>query len=485
MTNSKVFSKRTKIIATIGPASNSLSKIKKLIRAGTDIFRVNASHIRSADDVLDAVKLVRQASEEFKKSVGVFLDLQGPKIRIGELETDEVSIATGNTIILTSKAIKGNASKVSVSYPYFEKDVQVGHPVFIDDGRIRMEVVSKSKAGVVCKIIQGGRFSRRKGVNLPITKLGMSSLTSKDLEDVETGVKAGVDFLALSFVSTADDVIELKTLLKKLKATDIQVISKIERQIAVDHIDEILAVSDAVMVARGDLGVEVSVENVPRMQKLIIRQANKLLKPVIVATQMLESMITAPIATRAEVSDVANAVYDRCDAVMLSGETAVGIDPSSVVKTMRSICQASDEHMVLLKQEDGWPIPVTQTNRALSICQAADAIAEANNAKAIMAFTSSGNTPLLASKLNPTFPILAPTDSKNVFKRCSLYRGVIPMIMPVKFEDIHRWTAMINIAVEEAKRLGYLKVGDVIVVTAGIPIGVSNGINSIRLVTVS
>lgn len=485
MSNSQIFSKRTKIIATIGPASNSLAKIKKLIQSGTDIFRVNASHIRSADDILNAVQLVRQASEEFKKSVGVFLDLQGPKIRIGELEKPEVRVKTGQDIIMTSKNILGNSSKVSVSYPHFEKDIHVGDPVFIDDGRIRMKVSSKTKEGVVCKVIQGGSFSRRKGVNLPITKLGMSSLTSKDLEDVETGVKAGVDFLALSFVSTADDVIELKKLLKKLNATEIQVISKIERQIAVDHIDEILEVSDAVMVARGDLGVEVGLENVPRFQKLIIRQANKLLKPVIVATQMLESMINAPIATRAEVSDVANAVYDRCDAVMLSGETAVGIDPISVVKTMRSICQASDEHMVLLKQEDALSVSVSQPNRALSICQAADAIAEANHAKAIMAFTSSGNTPLLASKLNPTFPVLAPTDSENVFKRCSLYRGVIPMIMPVKFKDIHRWTAMINIAVEEAKRLGYLKVGDVIVVTAGIPIGVSNGINSIRLVTVT
>jgi pyruvate kinase len=477
-------SKRTKIIATLGPASNTPSKVKQLIQAGVDIFRINASHLRHSDEIYPLVEIVRSASAAADRAVGVFLDLQGPKIRIGDLKSEFIRLKNGAEFTITTTPIEGDDTMVSINYAGLPKDVSIGDAIFIDDGRVRLKVISKTKTTITCKVMQGGLLSRRKGVNLPDTLTHLSALSDKDKSDLQAALNAKVDFIALSFVSTPKDVIELRAYMAKFGGEKTHIIAKIERPVALDYLQEIVDVSDAVMVARGDLGVEVGVENVPRLQKRIVKMCNRRLKPVIVATQMLESMIQSSIATRAEVSDVANAVYDRCDAVMLSGETAVGIDPVNAVKTMRQICDVSDEHMYKMKRQDHPPLGITVKSRALSFCKAADQIAEENEATAIIAFTSSGNTPLVASKLNPTVPIISPTDNEAASTRMVLYRGVIPLNMPTKFEEIYEWRAMIGIAIEECKRLGYLKVGDIVVVTAGIPIGISGGINSIRLVEV-
>ena len=301
----------------------------------------------------------------------------------------------------------------------------------------------------------------------------------------KVAVANDLEYIALSFVSDERDIKSFREYLDSIGGEKIKIIAKVERQQAIDNIIPIIDVADAIMVARGDMGVEIGVEKVPKTQKMIIRESNRRIKPVIVATQMLESMINSNTATRAEVSDVANAIYDGCDAVMLSGETAVGENPENVIHVMKNICEASDKHMVEIKKEDQISKNYFfQKTRATSFCKAADQIAEENRARAIMAFTSSGNTPLIASKLNSVFPIIAPTDDENVFRSMSIFRGVIPMMMPKNFKDIARWTNMIDIAVKKAKSIGWVNKGDTLVVTAGIPLGQSNGINSIRIITV-
>ena len=321
---------------------------------------------------------------------------------------------------------------------------------------------------------------------MPFTKLSMSAFTKKDEKDALTAIKVKCDYVALSFVASAYDVISFRRFLDENGGEGFKIISKIERQQAVDNLIEIVQQSDAVMVARGDLGVEIGNKRVPRIQKQIIQTCNKYIKPVIVATQMLESMIGSQVATRAEVSDIANAIYDHCDAVMLSAETAVGVDPVNAVSVMAEICEEADNHLVQVRKDES-----TISKRlfayhttATSFCRAADQIAEENNAKVIMAFTSSGNTPLIASKLNSLFPIIAPTDSEEVCNQLCLFRGVIPIMMPKLFSEIYRWTDMIYLAVKQSEIQGHVEKGDCVVVTAGIPIGRSNGINSIRIINV-
>ena len=323
-------------------------------------------------------------------------------------------------------------------------------------------------------------------MNLPLSKISVSAITEKDEEDILSAVKYGVDYIALSFVSEAKDVLDLKARLKANNAEHIGVISKIERRSAVDNVIEIVEASDVVMVARGDLGVEVGLEKVPEIQKRTIRECNRLTTPVIVATQMLESMVTKPTATRAEVSDIANAIYDRCDSVMLSAETAVGDFPVEVVQSMRRICEASDKHLAELKKSKYSQVKrVFQIkSAATTFCKAADQISEETNADVMIAFTSSGTTALISSKLNPSIPIIAPTDNIEVIRRMALYRGVIPMLMKKKFTDIQSWGSMIKMALEDAKDLNLVNVGDLAIVTAGYPLGRPGGTNSIRMIEV-
>jgi pyruvate kinase len=484
MTRNPNLNRRTKIIATLGPASSDPTVLKEMFLAGVDLIRLNASHFTDSSEIKTKVDLVRQTAKEANRVIGIMLDLQGPKIRIGKIADGKVEVNHGDFLKITSTPILGDAKMVSVSYPNLAGDVKTGEMIYVDDGKIHLKVVDTEGDIVQCQVIQGGTISNHKGVNLPHTTAKISPLTEKDIPDAIAGVQAGVDYIALSFVSQASDVHLLRHLLDTHRADGIRIIAKIERQQAIQNITEIVDAADAVMVARGDLGVEIELANVPKAQKMIIQEANRRLKPVVVATQMLESMIHSLSATRAEVSDVANAIYDRCDAVMLSGETAMGVDPVNVIRTMSEICVATDRHMVAIKKEDFiGKNRFLKPSTAVSICAAADQIAEENNAAIIMAFTSSGATPLIASKLTPITPIIAPTDDLNVCRRMTLFKGVVPMMMPRPFVEIHRWTDMIHLAVQEAIHQGLTQTDDMIVVTAGIPIGQSNGINSIRVIT--
>ncbi len=478
--------KKTKIIATYGPACEKPNVISNLLKAGTDLIRLNASHNADPVKLDQVVKKIRAAAKKQDRKVGIFLDLQGPKIRVGKFKKDKIELKSNSLVSIYINDIIGDENQFSVDYPYFCKDIKKDDPIFIDDGKIKGVVKSVSDDHIVCKITTGGLISSHKGVNLPFTKLSMSAFTKKDEKDALTGIKVKCDYIALSFVSSAYDIMSFRRFLDENGGERFKIIAKIERQQAIDNLIDIVKQADAVMVARGDLGVEIGNKRVPRIQKQIIQTCNKYIKPVIVATQMLESMIGSQVATRAEVSDIANAIYDHCDAVMLSAETAVGIDPVNVVNVMAEICEEADNHLVHVRKEER-----TITKRlfafhstATSFCRAADQIAEENNAKVIMSFTSSGNTPLIASKLNSLFPILAPTDSEEVCNQLCLFRGVIPIMMPKLFSEIYRWTDMIYLAVKQAEIHGHVQKGDCVVVTAGIPIGRSNGINSIRIINV-
>ena len=483
---STIFNKKTKIIATYGPACSNIKVIESLIKNGTDLFRLNMSHNSDEKELVSIVKNIRKSAKKLDRHVGIFCDLQGPKIRLGEFENGSAILKEKDTITLTAENIKCTNKKMYVDYHNIANDVKIGDVVFIDDGKLSLIVSKIDGPNVICKVIVGGKVSNHKGVNFPHTVLSIPAFTEKDKRDALTGIKLNIDYIALSFVSTKYDVISFKEYLTNAGGEGIKVISKIEKKQAIENHLGIIEESDAIMVARGDLGVEVGIENVPKLQKQIISECNSKIKPVIVATQMLESMIQSTTATRAEVSDIANAIYDNCDAVMLSGETAVGIDPPNVVKVMNEICAAADNHLIELKQKTLMfrKKIFEQDTVATSICKAADQIAEENNARVVMAFTSSGNTPLIASKINSTIPIISPTDNEIICRRMSLYKGVTPMMMPKMYSDIHRWTDMIKIAVKHALNLEWVEKGDRIVVTAGIPIGQSNGINSIRIINI-
>mgnify|MGYP001478188727 CR=1 FL=1 len=481
----KITNKKTKIIATIGPACKDSSILKKMIKMGVDMFRINASHNEDSDNLVNLIESLRMTSVIAEKNTGIFLDLQGPKIRLGTFEKGEVLIKKKQLYILTSRQIIGNSEASHISYENFYQDVSRNDIIYIDDGKIILKVESIKNKDVTCIVVRGGKLSDNKGVNLPMTEMSVSPFTNKDRNDSLNAIKAGVDYIALSFVSSAKNIRDFRLFLNKNNGNKVQIIAKIERQKAIDNLNEIIESADAIMVARGDLGVEVGVEKVPQIQKEIIYRSNKQSKPVIVATQMLESMITTEHATRAEVSDVANAIYDNCDAVMLSGETAVGNNPVQVIQTMASICNAVDQHLDELIAENNTIHKFKLTHSvATSFCKAASQVASENNAKAIMAFTSSGNTPLIASKTKTPHTIIAPTDERYLCCRMSIYRGVIPLLLPKKFQEITRWRDMIKIAVDECKNLNYLKKNDIAVITAGIPIGQSNGINSIRIISV-
>ena len=478
--------KKTKIIATLGPACMDGNILNKMLKAGTDMIRINASHNENSDDLVDLIKLVRSSAAEVEKNTGIFLDLQGPKIRLGTFKNGKTLIKKRQQFILTSRNISGNSKEAHISYSNFYQDVKEKDIIYIDDGKIILKVEAIQEKDVICRVMRGGKLSDNKGVNLPMTEMSVNPFTKKDKEDTLNAIKAGVDYIALSFVSSAKNIRDFRSFLNNNNGEQIQIIAKIERQKAVDNLNEIIESADAIMVARGDLGVEVGIEKVPQIQKRIIYKCNKKVKPVIVATQMLESMIKAELATRAEVSDVANAIYDNCDAVMLSGETAVGINPVQVIETMSSICAAADEHLdELINEHNIFPKSNLNHSIATSFCKAASQVALENDAKAIMAFTSSGNTPLIASKTKTSHLIIAPTDEMYLCCRMSIYRGVIPLLLPKKFKDILRWRDMIKMAVEECKNFKYLKTNDIAVITAGIPIGQSNGINSIRIITVN
>ena len=452
---------KTKIIATIGPSSSSRATLKKLLLSGVDVARINCSHGTQSEHAR-VIKTIRSLAKQMKKNVAILLDLQGPKIRTGTLKGGEsVELKKGKTIQITTKNIAGTSDIISTSYKNLAKDVKKGETILIDDGLIELRALSKEKDTVTCRIIDGGTLKEHKGVNLPGVNVTVPSLTDKDKKDLAFGIKAGVDYIALSFVRSAKDIKQVKSLLQKNHA-DIPVIAKIEKPEAVDNFDEILKTADGIMVARGDLGVELRAEQVPTIQKQIIRKAAEANKPVITATQMLESMIENPIPTRAEASDVANAVFDGTDAVMLSGETAVGKYSIKTVRMMEKIITEAEyspfmSYNLHYKKDPDNLIPQAIAQSCVTILHEVDA-------KAIVNFSWTGKTAKLISKQRPSKPVYVFTPFTEKYHRLALVWGVYPLLIK-PINDARR-------LIEAGERIlidkGYVKNGELIIIVTGL-----------------
>ncbi len=456
--------RRTKIVATLGPASSSEEMLKELILNGANVFRLNFSHGDHADKRA-IISRIRTVSEQLAKPIAILGDLQGPKIRVGQLKDSAMPLVPGEEVIITNRDIIGENGLIPTCYPELPQCVSAGERILLDDGLMELSVISTTAEDVKCQVKFGGILKDRKGINLPGAAVAAPCLTEKDKKDLQFCIAEQVDYIALSFVRQASDVTELKDIIAAAGA-NIPVISKIEKPQAVDHFDAILEVTDGVMVARGDLGVEMNAEQVPLIQKQIIRKCNQAGKPVITATQMLESMIDNPRPTRAEVSDVANAILDGTDAVMLSAETAAGKYPAQAVSLMARVA-LDVEVDPELRSKLFQPLATTTGSGRYSegISQAACRLAENIDAKAIVAFTQSGTTAALASKYRPALPIFAVTPSPQVQRRLALYAAVQAFLT----NSTGSTETQIQMACETAKDAGVLKAGDVAVITMGSP----------------
>ncbi|MBC8080523.1 MAG: pyruvate kinase [Gorillibacterium sp.] len=467
--------RKTKIVCTIGPASESEAMLEKLIEAGMNVIRLNFSH-GDFEEHGNRIINVRKVCKKLNKTIAILLDTKGPEIRTGKLKEEPIELVTDETIILTTEEILGDKNRISVTYDKLPQDVQVGSTILIDDGLIGLTVTDVQGTEIHCHIANGGTIKSKKGVNVPGVKMSLPGITEKDTNDIIFGIEQGIDFIAASFVRKASDVLEIRELLEKHNATHIQIISKIENQEGVDNLDEIIEVSDAIMVARGDLGVEIPAEEVPLVQKTIIRKCNLVGKPVITATQMLDSMQRNPRPTRAEANDVANAIFDGTDAVMLSGESAAGKYPVEAVKTMARIAERTEEALenkeIYLKQ-----VKAQQTSVTEAISQAVANSALELNAKAIVTMTESGYTARMISKYRPSAPIIAVTSSEAMMRRLVLVWGVTP----VKGEIGKTTDDMIEMALDASHKQGLLNLGDLVIVTAGIPVGRSGATNLIKV----
>ncbi len=464
--------RRTKIVATIGPATQSEEIITDLIKAGVTTFRLNFSH-GDHKDHQERIKTIREVSEKLDLDIGILQDLQGPKIRLGRFKDGPVKVKKGDKFSLTSNEVECTKSIANVTYKKLAQEVTSGKRILLDDGKIEM-IVEKVDIGnnlLECKVTVGGVLSNNKGVNFPDVQLSVKALTDKDIEDLEFGLTVGVDWIALSFVRNPTDINEIKNLINK-NGHSIPVVAKIEKFEAIDQIDSILPLCDGVMVARGDLGVEMPAEEVPLLQKELIRKANTLGIPIITATQMLDSMASNPRPTRAEVSDVANAILDGTDAVMLSNETAVGDYPVEAVETMATIARRIERDYPLKAIESHLPSTIPN-----AISAAVSNIARQLDAGAIIPLTKSGSTARNVSKFRPPTPILATTTERSVARRLQLVWGVTPLL--VKNDD--RTAKTFSIAMQIAQELGILKQGDLVVQTAGTLTGISGSTDLIKV----
>ncbi|GAB2722946.1 pyruvate kinase [Paenibacillus thermoaerophilus] len=467
--------RKTKIVCTIGPASESVDMLRKMVQAGMNVMRLNFSH-GDYNEHGTRIRNLRQVCEELGATVAILLDTKGPEIRTGSFKTDTVDLVQGGTVTLTTEQIVGDASRFSVTYPDLPKDLNVGSTVLIDDGLIELRVEAIEGTEIHCRILNGGTIKQKRGVNVPGVKTSFPILSEKDRQDIIWGIGQNVDFIAASFVRRASDVLEIRRLLEEHNAAHIQIIAKIENQEGVDNLDEILEVADGLMVARGDMGVEIPAEEVPLVQKRMIKKCNKAGKPVITATQMLDSMQRNPRPTRAEASDVANAIFDGTDATMLSGESAQGKYPVESVLTMARIAERAEmalEHRELfIKQSNLQPNSVTEV-----ISQAVANSALDLDAAAILTATESGYTARMVSKYRPKAPIIAVTPNDSVMRKLSLVWGVLP----VKGQIVESTDNMFEMAVEAGLSKGLLKLGDTVVITAGIPVGRSGTTNLIKV----
>jgi len=466
--------RRTKIIATLGPASGSIEVLTRLFQAGADVFRLNFSH-GTHDDHAARFAMIRELEDRFERPIGILADVQGPKLRVGTFSGGRVFLKTGQPFRLDLNATPGGADRVNLPHPEIIEAASIGSSLLLDDGKLRLRVVRKRADALETEVVVGGPLSDRKGVNVPDVVLPIPALTEKDRDDLAFALDHGANFIGLSFVQRPEDVAEARTLVDGRA----WLMVKLEKPQALDNLDAILALTDAVMVARGDLGVELPPEEVPLAQKRIVRLARQMGKPVVVATQMLESMISAPAPTRAEASDVATAVFDGADAVMLSGETAAGQYPYEAVNMM-------DRIVARVEQDAGWrsmidssrPAPERLTSDA--IAAAAQQVGHTIGAKAIVAFTASGGTALRVARERPDSPVIGLTPNLDTARRMAVVWGVHAVVTA----DIHSMGEAVTRATQTARAEGFAAHGENVVVVAGIPFGLSCSTNSLRVATV-
>lgn len=470
--------KKTKIVCTLGPSTDSDAVLSKMIDLGMNVARFNFSHGTYEEHERRFTQL-KKVAEKSDRPVAVLLDTKGPEIRVKQFKDGKVKVTHGNTFTFTTRDVEGTNEVVSVTYDKFPQDVVEGMDILVDDGLIAMEVVSKNDTDVVCKILNDGTISNNKGVNIPGAHLTMPFISEKDRSDIIFGIKLGVDFIAASFTRSARDILAVKEILRENNATHIQIIAKIENLEGVENIDEIIDIADGIMIARGDMGVEIPSEEVPILQKMIIKKMNAAGKKVITATQMLDSMIKNPRPTRAETTDVANAIYDGTSAVMLSGETAAGAYPIESVEMMAKIVRRTEKAMDYKNLFEDRRNSV-QANTTDAIARATCATAHDLNAKAIIAVTKSGQTARVIAKFRPAVPIIACTTSETAYRQLSLAWGAHPILI----EEEHETFVLLEHAVATVKEAGFVEEGDTVVITAGIPLGISGTTNLIKVHTV-
>ncbi|MEK4147031.1 pyruvate kinase [Robertmurraya sp. FSL W8-0741] len=469
--------RKTKIVCTIGPASESVEKLTQLMEAGMNVARLNFSHGDHTEHG-QRIKNIREASKKENKNIAILLDTKGPEIRTHNMVNGAIELEAGKAVTISMNEVEGTVDKFSVTYEGLIDDVQIGAKILLDDGLIGLEVleIDRGAKEIHTKILNGGTLKNKKGVNVPGVSVNLPGITEKDAKDILFGIEQGVDFIAASFVRRASDVMEIRKLLEENNGTYIQIIPKIENQEGVDNIDEILEVSDGLMVARGDLGVEIPAEEVPLVQKELIKKCNDLGKPVITATQMLDSMQRNPRPTRAEASDVANAIFDGTDAIMLSGETAAGMYPVEAVQTMHNIASRAEsalDHKRLLTKRT----KAIETNITDAIGQSVAHTALNLSVNAIITPTESGHTARMISKYRPQAPIIAVTYHPSVYRRLSLVWGVYPQLG----ESANTTDDMLDIAVQESLNSKVVKHGDLVVITAGVPVGESGTTNLMKI----
>ncbi|MFO7881355.1 MAG: pyruvate kinase [Kosmotogaceae bacterium] len=468
--------RKTKIVCTIGPSTRSRDMLKKMIKAGMNVARLNTSH----DDIeghMKNIKTLKQVREELKKPIAILVDLAGPKLRTGNFRNDEVTLIKGKDFILTTDLIEGDENRVSINYKNLPQELDKGTTILVDDGKIKLRVNKTDDKNVYTKVIVGGTIANRRGINIPDVDLGISAITDKDREFIKLGVKEDVDYFALSFVRKPDDIEKAKKAIKNANGK-IPIISKIETAQALKHIDRIAEVSDGLMVARGDLGVEIPVERVPIEQKQIIKQGNHYRIPVITATQMLESMVRNSTPTRAEATDISNAIIDGTDAIMLSAETSIGSYPLEAVKVMHATSIFTENYLTKNQSLTQWTrTHVITDDHTDAICRAAWGISENLKVKLIVSSTYSGHTARNVSGFRPSSHILAVTPNKKTYFQLALVWGVIPLYLTLG-DSIDE---MVEKAGKKARELDLLEKNNTFIITAGVPLGVINTTNILKL----
>ena len=454
--------RKTKIVCTIGPASEDVETLKKLIKAGMNVARINFSH-GCMEDQKQKIANIKKAREELNMPVALLLDTQGPEIRTGKLEQMPIELKAHDMFTLVNEDIIGNKERVSVSYKELYKDIKIGAQILIDDGKIELQVKEIKGKDVICEVMNGGMLGNRKSINLPGTHVNLPSLKEKDIEDLKAGCKEDFDFIAASFIRTKEDVMSIRKVLDENGGKDIKIISKIENQEGVDNLDEIIGISDGIMVARGDLGVEIPFYEVPIMQKRFIQRCNNAGKMVITATQMLDSMTENPNPTRAEVSDVANAIFDVTGAIMLSGETAMGEYPIKCVETMSDIAKAVENYIKYWKRFKKREHDLTNLDYEFNLNHSVTSTAMQMKAKAIFAYTETGNTPRTIASFLPCCPIYAVTNNEKTYRQLALAWNTTPILI----KDKTKPNDIISEGLEEAKKRGYVQDEDVVVIAGG------------------